>query len=690
MSEAMSPTPLNGPTEALVAKSNDILPRPEFVEALRHLEDFGTHGILFLVGERFQGKTEALKAVRIDAGKPGVYSAHVCCTPSDTLDFAALGYSHVLARRLLQYPEYWPKVREFIKASHLLETDRWFGSVRLRFWSRSTREVLEAYFEKNADAFSEKDCVAIARLASVVAGMPSQIRHNMFGCLFDACHCIHIYADDVLTDAGSSAWSALRDFASSGYPGCRISLIVAVHSPSTFAEFYNTLVRVADRDVKIAYVPLNPMPVRCQGRNTLRGPLHTPTVPALIHPDIARMMSSQELLGKLCARAPYSQISLAGWDHTDGFNLLAAGLAWIFVRVSDQDIVQLSKAMKIGAMSLTAAYDKNPLMHSIDGKWEFIEGWRYFIAGKDYLGLFVECVQEHLVKLALFQFSDPPSDWQEYREEHTPRFAFARRSFLNPNATIAFRALLRAVRRLRTKKRSSGRDRSVDVAMDVFDHVAVIGPVRSDLAIPLCSELFHVTQRLEIVDFGLSSIGFGTGPLTREEHAFLRLASSAADRWSDTTVRQNIRDAKKRRTGDLAVKDNIFVSYGHNELLMLKLKNFLANRVDGSPLVLSEQPRRGLTVVEQLENLSERCWFAIVLMTKDDVQEDAGVRARQNVVHEIGFFQGKYGRQNVVLLAERGVEIFSNISGILRIEFDADHFEAVFDQLRLEIDAARP
>jgi predicted nucleotide-binding protein len=123
---------------------------------------------------------------------------------------------------------------------------------------------------------------------------------------------------------------------------------------------------------------------------------------------------------------------------------------------------------------------------------------------------------------------------------------------------------------------------------------------------------------------------------------------------------------------------------------MLKLKNFLANRVDGSPLVLSEQPRRGLTVVEQLENLSERCWFAIVLMTKDDVQEDAGVRARQNVVHEIGFFQGKYGRQNVVLLAERGVEIFSNISGILRIEFDADHFEAVFDQLRLEIDAARP
>ena len=45
------------------------------------------------------------------------------------------------------------------------------------------------------------------------------------------------------------------------------------------------------------------------------------------------------------------------------------------------------------------------------------------------------------------------------------------------------------------------------------------------------------------------------------------------------------------------------------------------------------------------------------------------IRARQNVVHEIGFFQGKYGRSRVVLLAEQGVEIFTNISGIVRIDF---------------------
>jgi predicted nucleotide-binding protein len=135
------------------------------------------------------------------------------------------------------------------------------------------------------------------------------------------------------------------------------------------------------------------------------------------------------------------------------------------------------------------------------------------------------------------------------------------------------------------------------------------------------------------------------------------------------------------------MKKHIFLSHGHNEL-KLKLKDFLLSRLKQTPIVLAEQPSRGLTIVEKLERVSQECWFAIILMTKDDDQKDGGVRARQNVVHEIGFFQGRYGRRNVVLLAERGVEVFSNISGIVRIEFEPDHFTEVFEPLRLEIEAA--
>jgi predicted nucleotide-binding protein len=133
---------------------------------------------------------------------------------------------------------------------------------------------------------------------------------------------------------------------------------------------------------------------------------------------------------------------------------------------------------------------------------------------------------------------------------------------------------------------------------------------------------------------------------------------------------------------------NVFLSHGHNELLKLKLKDFLANRLGQTPIILAEQPSRGLTVVEKLERTSEMCCFAVILMTKDDQQVDGGLRARQNVIHEVGFFQGKYGRKNVVLLAERGIELFTNISGIIRIEFEQDHFEQCYEPLRIEIEAS--
>ena len=102
-------------------------------------------------------------------------------------------------------------------------------------------------------------------------------------------------------------------------------------------------------------------------------------------------------------------------------------------------------------------------------------------------------------------------------------------------------------------------------------------------------------------------------------------------------------------------------------------------------VVLSEQPNNGMTIVEKLEAASEKCNKAIILLTKDDEMADGRMRGRQNVIHEIGFFQGKYGRRNVVLLCEEGVESFSNISGIVYIKFNRDHFSEVFEPLRNEL-----
>ena len=165
--------------------------------------------------------------------------------------------------------------------------------------------------------------------------------------------------------------------------------------------------------------------------------------------------------------------------------------------------------------------------------------------------------------------------------------------------------------------------------------------------------------------------------------AFLEGSYTFLDK-NDCSLMERLSEAI--REIECKMRNKIFISYGHNELLKLKLKEFIRERVKREIIILDELPNRGLTIVEKLEKASAFCNCAIVLLTKDDEIMDGGMRPRQNVIHEIGFFQGKYGRNKVILLCERGVELLSNISGIMRIEFDVTHFEAVYDAIRMELD----
>lgn len=131
----------------------------------------------------------------------------------------------------------------------------------------------------------------------------------------------------------------------------------------------------------------------------------------------------------------------------------------------------------------------------------------------------------------------------------------------------------------------------------------------------------------------------------------------------------------------------VFITHGHNEIAKLKIKDFLSTRLGHEPVILGEQPgRQGLTIIEALEKFSEGCEFAAILLTGDDTTRDGGIRARQNVVHEIGFFQGRLGRSKVVLIVEKGVEIPSNLSGLFYLEYEKDVKE-IFDDIRVILEA---
>jgi len=89
-----------------------------------------------------------------------------------------------------------------------------------------------------------------------------------------------------------------------------------------------------------------------------------------------------------------------------------------------------------------------------------------------------------------------------------------------------------------------------------------------------------------------------------------------------------------------------------------------------SNLVLHEQPDKGRNVFEKLVEEGKESNYAIALLTPDDLLESGSLRARQNVILEIGYFIGKLGRERVRLLVRGDIEIPSDLHGILYTRYD--------------------
>lgn len=126
----------------------------------------------------------------------------------------------------------------------------------------------------------------------------------------------------------------------------------------------------------------------------------------------------------------------------------------------------------------------------------------------------------------------------------------------------------------------------------------------------------------------------------------------------------------------------VFIVHGHDQ--RRHEVEVLLRKLDLQVTILADQPSKGKTVVEKLEEYSN-CAFAVVLVTGDDEGRLAATasaplrpRARQNVILELGYFMGKIGRDRVCALYEPGVEIPSDYAGVVFVELDpagAWHFK---------------
>lgn len=116
----------------------------------------------------------------------------------------------------------------------------------------------------------------------------------------------------------------------------------------------------------------------------------------------------------------------------------------------------------------------------------------------------------------------------------------------------------------------------------------------------------------------------------------------------------------------------IFVVHGRDDARKYELLRVLDRTTDRDVIVLHEQANRGATLLEKFERHAATAGFAVVLLTGDDEGRLRGdgtlsLRARQNVILELGVFIGRLGRSHVAVLIGPEVERPSDLDGLVYI-----------------------
>lgn len=124
------------------------------------------------------------------------------------------------------------------------------------------------------------------------------------------------------------------------------------------------------------------------------------------------------------------------------------------------------------------------------------------------------------------------------------------------------------------------------------------------------------------------------------------------------------------------VNSKVFVVYGHDEQARARLDAML-RRWGLEPLILDQLPSEGQTIIEKLEKYTGEAKFGVVLATPDDEgfrrnhPDEKALRARQNVVLELGMLLSTLGRSKVAILLhqQENMERPSDIQGLIYIPF---------------------
>ncbi|RYF85485.1 MAG: hypothetical protein EON98_06450 [Chitinophagaceae bacterium] len=179
------------------------------------------------------------------------------------------------------------------------------------------------------------------------------------------------------------------------------------------------------------------------------------------------------------------------------------------------------------------------------------------------------------------------------------------------------------------------------------------------------------------------------GLVTQETMDSFRSMADNCNRTADTYERKADRLQEKRKQIEFLspTGNKVFIVHGHDVGVLRELKEILRD-LGVEPVILADEYDDGQTVIEKFEHHARQCALAFVLITPDDWVEKANTKyfqARPNVLFELGWFCGRYGRDNVRILRRKDTPLPSDLNGIVTIDF-TERLEEVYRRIKLDME----
>lgn len=153
---------------------------------------------------------------------------------------------------------------------------------------------------------------------------------------------------------------------------------------------------------------------------------------------------------------------------------------------------------------------------------------------------------------------------------------------------------------------------------------------------------------------------------------YLQLAGFCRTHADRLETRIRVFGAQPERRYLTPTGDKVFIIHGHDEAKWRELRDVLEDKLKLKTVVLKDEPGAGKTLIRKFEESAHDCSYAFALLTPDDFVEKNGksyFQARPNVLLELGWFYGHFGRDRVCIVKKANTEMPSDLAGILSIDF---------------------